>query len=270
MSFFIKFINKITNNHYLYWFLLPFSQILIGTIIGAKQNQFNFYPFLLLYLFLLLTHLLESFLIKKRKNKLPSSPKFRRFFLFTAAVLLLLINTAVNLPAVLLLLLYIVFLLFTYHSALHLEQTIVYYILQLFFQAFILNFVAYYVQTGYINQQLITYLIPVLLLMSITIINQQIKLTSSVKVSGTYLDFIKKYTALLTLAFFIGAMIGIFVLFNTTNTDMSRQLLFILPIVLFLFPLLSKEFRRKLARNRYFSLLVWLSIFLFSILIKIK
>ena len=35
MSFFIKFINKITNNHYLYWFLLPFSQILIGTIIGA-------------------------------------------------------------------------------------------------------------------------------------------------------------------------------------------------------------------------------------------
>ena len=270
MEFFMKFINAITNNHYLYWFLFPFSHILVGTVIGAKQNQFHFYPFLLLYVFLLLTHLLENFLIKKQENKLLSSPKFRRFFFVSVIIVLILTTVAVNLPAVLLLVLYLVFLLLTYHSSLHLEQTIVYYVLQLFFQAFILNVIAYYIQSGYISEQFFIYLIPTVLLMSITIHQQQIKLTSSTDLSGTYLNIIRKYSTLITLTLYLGALVVIGILFNASLTDMSRQMLFILPIILFLFPLVSREFRKKLDINRYLSLLVWLSILLFSTLLKIK
>ena len=266
-----SFITKITNrlnNSFLSWLLLPFSMIIVGTVLGAKTDAFHFYPFFLLYLFLLTMGLLERYLMKKQQGTIQSSLFFRRVFLVVLAFLLILLFVAINWLAVFLLLLYGLFIFIAYHPQISLEQTEFFYILQLFFKAIILNLVAYYFQTNFISITLLSYLLPNLFLISTVIFLQQKKLFTSVSLSDLYPKTIyTKFKPLIFIFFFISIVI-VFIIFHINNTPIIKQILFSILLLIFILPVTIKSFRSKIKQDNYLSLIVFVSLTAYALMLQ--
>lgn len=260
-------VNRFIRNPFLIWVFSPLPLLFAGVVLGAKQQSFQFYPTLLLYLFLLCTTILERYLIKKQQRQIDTIPTFGGVALLFLALFIFLFSNAVNIVAAFLLLLYLIFLFITYHQQLGLEQTMWYLLLQAFFQAIILNQVAFYAQTSYLTIHLIPFLLPIALLLSLTIVFKQKNFIQKFQENDFYQRILKKKLLLFLMGLYGSSLFVIFLLFQATDTVLRRQLAFFLFQVFYLTPLAFTSFRQQIRTNTYLSILSGANVILYASLL---
>lgn len=248
-----RILKKIWNNPIFIWFILPLSQIITGIVLGAKENTFLFYPFLLLYLFLLFSHLIERILMKKENEFQQAIIPFRTVVMILIGVLLFLISIAVNMPAVLLLILYLFYIITLAYQRLQLERSIYFLILQIFIKVFILNIVAFYTQANFLNYSFIVYLIPIVFLQSMLFVFFQRKIFKKYNADNTYQIFMKKNAIHIIIALYALAFISIIILLYQNQISWIGWLIFFVSQFALLLPLTSRSFRNTMKTENYLS-----------------
>lgn len=262
----ISTITKILNHPLLSWGTLPFSITMFGTVVGATQTGFKLFSFLLLYLFLLGTSLLERILMKKTKQPFDSPGILNNLFWLTLLLILILVWTTVNWLSVGLFVLYLLFIYLAYHPALKMEQTIYYVILQLFFKVILMSYLSFYLQTGFLEANFLLYLIPLVLIFLSLIIYRQ---------RGMFNDKYSRYQYFITLyslptiivSYFIG-IIFMLIILVLQGANITQIFLFSFPL-LFMFILLAvKKFRLKMRTDNYLNLVIMFTVVLYAVIME--
>lgn len=267
-----KKIFKYTNIPFVSWLLSPLAILFVGTFLGAKKVSFQFYPFLLLYLFLLLIKAMEIAFFKNSSGDL-SIPKSIPYIFYSILIILLtLLLVATNWIISALLILYCFFIILAFYKGVKMEDTEYYLLLQIFFQTFIIGLISYYLQTKFISIQLLPYFLPTLFLMIPVTLNQQEKLLAAREIKKSYSPYqdllIEKNNILNMISFIIGIVI-IFILFNIQNVLIWKQILFFSVLLIYSFPLTVKQLRNKLRPDLYVANFVCLITVLYSVLLNI-
>ena len=257
------------NNTFLAWLLLPFASIGIGSILGAKANSFQLYPFFLFYFFLLAIGLQEKYLIKKQQGKMINPSLLRHLLGVISVVILLLILVSVNWLAVSLLLLYSLFIYIAHQPLISLEQTAFYYILQLFFKGLILNLLAFYFQAQFISATIVTYLLPVLCFVSILIVLQQRKMLQIDQAPNHFSRFMYlKFKPIIAGLFLVGSMLAVVVLL-INKVSIIIVVIFGLFLIATLCPLFLTQIRKQLNKTNYISLVIFIIILIYSFILPV-
>lgn len=264
---------KYVNMPFIAWLLSPLAILFVGTFLGAKKVSFQFYPFLLLYLFLLLTKGMEIVFFKNSSGTL-SIPKSIPYIFYPVLIILLtLILVATNWIVAALLALYSFFIILSFYKEIKMEDTEYYLLLQIFFQTFIVGLISYYLQAGFISAQLLPYFLPTLFLMIPITINQQERLLATQGMKKHYSPYqnllIEKNMILNMISFIVGIVI-IFALFNINTVLIWKQILFFSVLLLYLLPLTIRYFRNKLRQDLYIANFVCVITILFSVLLNIS
>lgn len=264
-------ITKFANMPFIAWLLSPFTILLIGTFIGARKESLHFYPFLLLTIFLWMLKAMEIALLKKKGGKLSIPPSIQYSFFIVLAVNLILLTVATNWLVVFLLFLYLTFVLLAFHKKVQMETTVYYLLLHLFFQSFIIGFISYYLQTGFLTIQLIPYFLPTLFLVSPIIMNEQKDLLEEQELKANYSIYqtvlIEKTLVWTLICFIIGIVIAI-LLFSINKIETWRQVTFLVLLLFFLLPVALKSFRNKVRWDLYIANSAFLITFLFALLLN--
>lgn len=253
-------------NHPLFaWGTLPFSLLLFGTLLGSRQTGFHFLPTFLLYIFLLLTSLLERVLIKKVKKSLEYPFVLNHIYWGTMIVVLILIWTTVNWLSFGLLLLYLFFIYVAYIPVLKMEQTIFYLVLQLFFKVIIISYLSYYVQTRFIEWDLLLYLLPnVLIFLSVIVYRQRGMFTEE---DSRYQYFIELYYLPLMIVSYAAGIVSIIVLLFVQDATLGQVALYTLPLLCLFILLALKRFRLSMRMDNYLNVIIMLTLVLYAITI---
>lgn len=268
----IEKIVKYSNMPFIAWLFSPLAILMTGTVMGATKISFQFYPFLLLYLFLLLVKAMEIAFFKNTSGNLPIPKTIQYIFYGSLVLILVLLFVATNWIIVALLALYSLFVILAFYKKIHMESTEYYLLLQIFFQAFIIGMVSYYVQTNFLTVQILPYFLPTLFLIIPVIMNEQEQLLSNQEIKERYTPFqnllIEKTLTISLICFMIGIAI-VFVLFYTNNVLIWKQIFFFIILLLYLFPLLIKYFRRKIRRDLFTANFTTVIIVLYAIFLNI-
>lgn len=271
MSPFLSNISKVYNQPLVAWVLAPLVPLLTGTILGARSESFQIYPFLLLYFYEVLLFTLELVLRKQLEKPLETPPLVRNLFMAVGVLVLILLTVATNWIVSSLLLLAAVFSLVAYREPFRMVGSPYYLLLQLFFQGAILGFLSFYVQTNYLDISLLLYLLPVLFLTAAYIFIQEadtLAVTPVKNIVGKnaipYQRFLVEKEPLLTLSLTIAAVLVAFMLLLFTVSAGWKQILFLIILLIVVSPLLSRSFRRNLKPLVYYPLFATLLLILFS------
>lgn len=262
----LTIITRILNQPLLSWGALPLSMPLFGTILGAKQTGFRFFPVLLLYIFLLLTSLMERILLKKSQKAFTYHPKLNHLFWAAIAVILLVIGLAINWLSIGLLLLYLLFIFIAYQPNLKMDQTIYYLILQLFFKVVIINYLAYYAQTGFLEGRFMLYLLPIVAIFPALIIYRQMKVFKDK--DSRYQYFIELYYLPVILITCLVGVLAIFVLLIIQKAGLGQLLIFAVPLLIIFILLALKNFRINMRMDNYINLVIMLAVLLYAFTVK--
>ncbi|MGP6147586.1 hypothetical protein [Jeotgalibaca sp. A122] len=262
----ITFITKTLNHPFLSWVTLPISIIIFGTVTGAKQTGFQLLPFLLLFIFLLLTVLLERLLIKKTKQQLDSPRLLNHIFWIAVAILLILIWATTNWLCASILILYILFIYSAYHPILKMEQTVFYVILQVFFKVYMMSYISFYIQTGYLEPHFLLYLVPIIFfLLAIIVYRQRGMLKYE---NNGYQSFIGIYYLPLIIGSYLIGVGVIMLLLNIQGANLTQFLIFTAPLLLFFILLLLKKFRLHMRMDNYMNFVIMVTIILYAFMVK--
>lgn len=268
-------LQRIYNQPLAAWLLAPVIPLLTGTIIGAKSTAFQFYPFLLLFLYQLFLFTMELVLRKKLEKKMTAPPALKGVFLTGGVLILILLAVATNWIISALLLLIGVFYILAYSEQIRMAGTPYYLVLQIFFQGIIIGFLSFYAQTGFLDSRLLVCLLPSLLFISAFAIIQEEHLLnhrgsslSSGRQTAAYQAYIADKEPLLVLILTIAAILASFLLFLYTDTEGWKQLVFLLILLLLAFPLFSLRFRRSLNHLTFFPINAAIITLLFTLLVN--
>lgn len=268
-----KKILQYANMPFISWLLSPLAILFVGTVLGAKKVSFQFYPFLLLYFFLLLIKAMEIAFFKHASGDLSIPKSIPYIFYFILIMILTLLLVATNWIVSALLVLYCCFIILAFYKEVKMEDTEYYLFLQIFFQTFIIGLISYYLQTKFISIQLLPYFLPTLFLMIPITMNQQEKLLTSQEIKKTYSPYqdllIEKKHFLNVISFIVGTII-IFILFNINSILIWKQILFFSVLLIGSLPLTIKQSRNKLRLDIYIANFVCLVTVLYSILLNIS
>lgn len=243
---------KLLNNPLVPLVLLPFSSIIVGTKIGIALNSFQFYPFFLFYLFLLLSHLMEFLWTKDELSLPPSHLSLQKVLGILLAVILFLFSITVNLPVIFLLVVYVSYIYFMSREKLGMKKTIFYPVMQIFFQVFILNTLSFYIQANYVSLNVIPYLLPTALYLCMCLTFEQ-------------KDGFKRNWLQLMAVFYIAGLVVIAILFYMDQTSWVHPLTFYTSQVLLALPFFFNKFRQKVHTDWYLAVFVTLSNIVFAL-----
>lgn len=249
-------IRKKINHPALFFTILSLALITFGTILGIDQDAIQIFPFILLYLFVLLSNLLEVTLIKKLYADFDPPAFLKQFFWISMVTVLLLFFIFVNWPSTSLLILYIVFIISSLHPKLKMDQTIFYLLLQLFFKVIIINILAYYVQTGYLEGKILLALFPLFFFFLPLLLYSQKNLFQE-KNNWFQKLVTNSFTNIIILSYLTG-VIAVLLYFNFIKLSLIYSIAFILPIIA---SILAVLLRKKAFINHPYS---FLTIFLFT------
>lgn len=275
MSPFLGNILRVYNQPFAAWLLVPLVPLLTGSILGARSESFQFYPFLLLYLFEVFLCTMELVLRKQLKKPVDIPPLLRNLFLAVGGLILILMTVATNWIVSSLLLLAAVFCVVAYRDPFRMVGSPYYLLLQLFFQGIIVGFLSFYVQTRYLDISLLLYLLPALFLTAAYIIIQEADVLSTTPVKSIvgknaipYQQFLVEKEPLLTVLLTITAVLVAFMLLLSSVTEGWKQILFLILVLLIISPLLSAAFRKSLKPAVFYPLFSTLVLTLFTVLIN--
>ena len=260
-------IRKKINHPALFFTILSLALITFGTILGIDQDAIQIFPFILLYLFVLLSNLLEVTLIKKLNADFDPPAFLKQFFWISMVTVLLLFFIFVNWLSTSLLILYIVFILSSLHPKIKMEQTIFYPLLQLFFKVIIINILAYYVQTGYLEGKILLALFPLFFFFIPFLLYSQKNIFQE-KNNWFQKVVINYFTNIITLSYLTG-VIAVLLYFSFIKLSLIYPIAFILPIIA---SVLAVLLRKKAFINHPYSFLtifLFTTILLYAILLKI-
>lgn len=266
MNQILALITKGLNHPLFAWGTLPLSLLIFGTLLGSRQTGFHFLPLFLLYIFLLLTSLLERVLIKKVKKSLKYPFVLNHIYWSTMIVVLILIWTTVNWLSFGLLLLYLFFIVVAYNPTLNMEQTVFYLVLQLFFKVIIISYLSYYVQTKFLEWDLLAYLLPnVLLFFSVIIYRQRGMFAEE---DSRYQYFIELYYLPLMIISYALGVVSMIVLLFVQGATLAQVALYALPILGLFILLALKKFRSSMRMDNYLNVIILLTIVLYAITVQ--
>lgn len=266
MNQILALITKGLNHPLLAWGTLPFSLLLFGTILGSKQTEFHLLPLILLYTFLLLTSLLERVLIKKVKRAVEYPFILNHIYWGAMLIVLVLIWTTVNWLSLGLLLLYLLFIFVAYNPALKMEQSVFYLVLQLFFKVIIISYLSYYVQTRFLEWDLLVYILPNIFIFSSIIIYRQRGMF--MEDDSRYQYFIELYLLPLMIISYALGVISIIILLFVQGATLAQVALYALPLLCLFVLLALKKFRLAMRMDNYLNLIIMLTIVLYAITVQ--
>lgn len=161
----MKKVTGYLQNPYLKIFAAPFAPIAFGIIAGIyTSNNPNIMQAVLLYLILFLAHIINHFqhqkFIVKNTKATPNSLLYGSIILMVVLSILFMISQhwIINL----LMVLYVLFILLQY-IPFQMAGTIYHYLLNVFFNGFLLNTIAYFSQTNGITPEILQAFIPIVL-----------------------------------------------------------------------------------------------------------
>lgn len=240
---------KLLQNPMLKIFVSPASSILFGFLIGITNTaKINYYSLLLLYIIVLAGQLIHHYFFIKYSTKNTSATP--PFILVFCEVVMLLAMAAFYLNHHIL----ISFLVFIYYAYIHLEyfpinlsHTHYHYILDAFFNGFILSAVAYFAQANTITTVFLVHLTP-LILMQIGLQWEYVKLRSHL-MNDSVPTIILSYP-FLTLSMCVIAIVLGFFLSLPSTTFYIVQIIASLISLATIVPLFVQTHQQKQSQNK--------------------
>lgn len=245
---------------YIKIFAAPFAPIAFGLIVGIfTSSNYNLLQAILLYATIFFAHLIEHFQYQKyrvkNKKATPNSLLYGNILLLLIVSILFMLSQhwIINL----LLILYLLFIVFQY-VPFQMVGTIYHYFLNIFFNGFLLNTVAYFSQTNGITPNILQSFIPLVLFYAGSeLIDSHLK--GHLDIYRAF-ETIKKQVNKLSFFFMIIAMtVGVFMSLPSMSYFIV-QIFFILIILPFSIPILVKvqnsyKVQKKINYNSAISLL---------------
>lgn len=155
-------LNKIMRNPIIAICISPFAGAIFGFVAGARQNSVDWFAFLLLYATLIITQLLDHHLFVK--YNLRQSRTLPQNIIYALEVALLILSVGFLLTqhwlVTVFMVLYVIFIHIQYFPY-NLTQTAYHIVLTVFFNAIILNAVAFFSQAKHIDTSFMNALLPV-------------------------------------------------------------------------------------------------------------